>query len=109
MCRFLPQRDADAGKRADARTWGDDTREIQRIGGGHARCDADTLIPPHFAEQVYRLWPRKLLAHETRHKPSAANFALRFHAPERHEQIAPRRRDGLARDEIAEHDAPSQE
>ena len=70
---------------------------------------ADILIAPDLAQQLDRFRPRKLLADEARHEPSAANLALRFHAAERDEQIAPRRRDRLAREEIAEHDAPSQQ
>ena len=69
----------------------------------------DILIAPHLAQQLDRLGPRELLADEARHEPPAANFSLRFHAAERDEQVAPRRRDGLARDEIAEHDAPPQQ
>ena len=73
------------------------------------RRGADVLIAPNLAQQLDRLRPRELLADEARHEAAAANLSLRFHAAERDEQVAPRRRDGLARQQIAEHDAPAQQ
>ena len=109
LYRRSPRAGRAAGERADPRSRRDDAAEVERIRGRHKLRRADVLVASNLAKQLHRFGPSKLFADEARHESTAANFSLRFHAPERHEQIAPWRRDGFAREEIAEHDSPSEQ
>ena len=60
-------------------------------------------------QQIDRFGSRELLAEKAGDEAAAANFAARFHAPQRDQQVAPRRRQRFSREQIAEHDAPAQQ
>ncbi len=86
---FPPQRDNEAGKRADTRTWRDDPGKIKRIRRGDVWRGTQILIAADLAQQLDRLGPCELLADETRHEAAAPDFTLRLHAAEGDQQVAP--------------------
>ena len=69
------------------------------------------MLRPSAASRAANRSPRarELLADQTGDESPAANFAARFHAPQHDQQIAPRRRQRLARQQIAKHHAPAQQ
>ena len=64
--------------------------EVQRIGGRDIDRNGIVRIrSAHRPQQIDGFRTRELLPGEARHKASAANFALRFHAPQHRQQLAP--------------------
>jgi hypothetical protein len=103
----IPVEDRIADHRRDAGAGRCDADQIERIGGrdAHHLRDGAAHRPAEGAQALDRLGKRVLLADEAGHEAAAAHFAARFHPAERTEEIAPGRKGGLARDQIAEHDA----
>ena len=67
------------------------------------------LSAPDGSQQIDGFRARELFAGESLDKTAAADLALRFHAPQHRQQIAPGRRHGFAGQQIAEQHAPSQQ
>src|SRR5262249_28458692 len=106
---IVPQRHDHARERAHARPWRDDPRQIQWIGRRYVRGLGRGSIAPYLPKQLDRFRTRKLLADEAGDESTAANLSLSLHAPERDEKIAPCGCNALARKQVPEHDAPSQQ
>src|SRR5579872_6061704 len=66
-----------------------------------------TLAGP---QQIERERQAELFAHETRDETAAAHLAARFHAPQRNEQVAPRRSQRFPlTHHVTEYDTPALE
>src|SRR3989442_6098089 len=106
--RDVQQFDRLSRERADASAGQDDAGEVERIGGGdlqrHVRWRAADR-----PQQVHRLGPRELFAQKTGDETTAPNFAASFHTAERHQQVTPRRSEGLAGEKVSKNHAPSQQ
>ena len=59
------------------------------------------------AQRVDGVGKRKLFADDGCDEPAAADFTARFHTAQRHQEIAPPRCQGFARNDVAKDDAPS--
>lgn len=95
---------------ADAGAGEEDAGEVERVGGGWFEGgEGFRMFAADLAEEVEGFGARKLLAGEAIDEAAAADGSLGLHAAEDGEEVAPRGSDGLAGEEIAEDDAPSQE
>src|SRR5207302_8894901 len=59
----------------------EDAFEVERVGGDHGDRLARALAAAEAAEEGYGFGQRELLARETGHKATAADFAAEFHSP----------------------------
>ena len=91
-----------AGTRGPGR---DDADQVQRIAGREPHDLAALRLAAHGAQRLDRLGRRELLADEAADEAPAAQLAAHLEAAVDAQQIAPRRRLRLARQQIAEHDA----
>ena len=101
--------DHPVGQRADPLPRGDDARQVEgiRCRHDHRRCPNPLLIPSHHPQRVERLGKRELLAQETFDKTTAPDLTPRLYPAQRREQIPPRRRQRLSRNNVPEHHSPS--
>ena len=93
--------------RLDPRPRCHDSHQVQGVAGRQPDDFAPAFFPSRRAERVDGLGRRELLPDEAADQAASAQLAAHLHASVDADQIAPDRRVGLARQEIAEHDAIS--
>src|SRR6202008_348737 len=86
-----------------------DADEVQRIRRGEEDDLAAVVRAAYRAQRVDRLRQRELLADESGDEAAAAHLAARLHAAQHAEHGPPRRRQALAREELADDDAVAPE
>src|SRR6185503_16861210 len=86
----------------DARAGGDDPDEVERVAGREADDIAHRARAADGTERLERLGQRELLADEAVDQAAAADLAAHLQAAIDADQIAPRGRPGLPRQQIAE-------
>ena len=84
-----------------------------RRGSGDRPRRSDRLagleLAPGAAQRIHRAGRAYCSPVKPVHEPSAADRAARLHPPQRPQHLAPRHREVLARQQVAEHDAPARE
>jgi len=93
----------------DAGAGGDDSGEVERVGGGDAHGLAGARTAAHGPKRVDGLRQRVLLADEAGDEAAAAQDAARLHAAQRAHDVAPGDGERLAGDDVAEDDAVAQQ
>src|SRR5229473_287770 len=92
--------------RGNPRARREDAREVQRVAGGERDALFAALFDlAHRAQRIDRFRQRELLARESLREAATADLAARLLAAVDLEQLAPRRRTGLALEQVAEDDA----
>ena len=79
-----------------------------RIGSGDFQCHVRWRAA-YRPQQVHGFGPRELFTQKTRNETTAPNLAASFHTAESHQQVTPRRGEGLAGEKVSENHAPSQQ
>ncbi len=87
----------------------DDAGQVQRVDGGDAHELALLLLAADGAERLHGLRPRVLLAVEAGDEAAAADDALRLHAAEHLQHLAPGNAHPLLARQVAEDDAVAEE
>src|SRR5437773_3351812 len=106
--RDVQQFDRLSRERANTSAGQDDAGEVERIGGGDLQCHVRRRAADR-PQKIHGFGPCELFAQKTRNETTAPNLAASFHTAESHQQVTPRRGEGLAGEKVSENHAPSQQ
>src|SRR5262245_43246327 len=101
----VPEQDSVGWQGRDSAARRKDSDQVQRISGADRDQLARFWSSPNGSQQSNRFRQRKLLSRKPADESTAANFTARFQLAVDHQQLAPRRSQSFAIEQLAHHDS----